>query len=804
MELENLNSNDTMATMSNTFETDFISEVIYNPNFSDPSTNSVFSTWCEINDSIHPEFVSREEWEKKKGKEGFIEEGENESKTLYLPTDLHLWEMVDVFESIDTDTFSRKPELVAEKVKKIEELGETFEKAGRYLNEYISTIGETTKKGQQLANEMAQKFYSYGLSLKAKEKRDEEIPPNIPKLTENEKTEIDEWFLGSPVYQNRLKRLGENVSEPEREEYRKSILKGFFRALSKEGYQGQGDNPWEIGTGPAKHIQNQTEEGIRRAIKAPETEIGSAIFRRGIAKLVTEMETANKDFVYESEKLYDMLKISELKSELERVRRIGNIELLSEKELEIAKKIDKEVRSFPYNIDAGNPSEMLREKYINCVGASILGGAFLDELGIKYLNVSIPNHSTTILLTSNNEAYWQDFTPPLSTDTFNYTKVKVVNSITDEEINLQDFLDTRFKNSEFVNIYIDGFRYPIPAQLYKPEIGLQIQLLSNKAAMLNELGRFEEAVQVCKRGISIDYQYPFLYNNLGNSLNDLGRFEEAVKVYKQGINIDPEDVDLYYNLSISLDALGDSQEAVKVCKKALTINPKYPPLYINLGNLLQSSGSYDQAVEVYKQGISFIPEYFPLYNDLGNLLEDLGHYEEAVQAYRQAIAIDPQHPSLYHNLGNSLKNLHRYEEEVEVYKQGISINPQDSYLYECLSNSLNTLSRYEEAVQAYRQGISNNPQSSFLYDRLGISLNNLNRYEEALEIFKQGIGMNPKDPLLYIHLGHSLEGLGRYKEAIEIYEHCLIIDPTYSSFYKENVLRLSKKDKLSSGRNETS
>lgn len=58
--------------------------------------------------------------------------------------------------------------------------------------------------------------------------------------------------------------------------------------------------------------------------------------------------------------MLDVIKINQLKSELEYVRNLENTTLISTKELEIAKKIQQVVSSFKYEDMANIPSNMVQ------------------------------------------------------------------------------------------------------------------------------------------------------------------------------------------------------------------------------------------------------------------------------------------------------------------------------------------------------------------------------------------------------------------------------------------------------------
>lgn len=206
--------------MNKSFETDFISQTIEKTPFADTPAQNFFGEWCRINDSIIPEFISREDWEQRRS-QGILEKNDQGKQTLFLPRDLHLWEMMDVIKTVDHDTLTRKPEKREERADKMRELGQTFEKAGIYLSQYISTL--EGNQGKAIAEDIAREFYQYGLSLQSKEKKEDQIPESA-ELSQEDKTKLDEWFLGRDVYQKRLARLGENPTEEQREETRKKLF----------------------------------------------------------------------------------------------------------------------------------------------------------------------------------------------------------------------------------------------------------------------------------------------------------------------------------------------------------------------------------------------------------------------------------------------------------------------------------------------------------------------------------------------------------------------------------------------------
>jgi tetratricopeptide (TPR) repeat protein len=586
---------------------------------------------------------------------------------LFLPEDLHLWEMIDVIRTVDHDTLARNPEKRGERADKIRELGETFEKAGIYLAEYLPTLKDT--QGKTIAENISREFYQYGLSLQHKERKEDQIPDSA-ELSLEDKTKLDEWFLGRDVYQKRLARLGENPAEEQREEVgkklfwflgrdvyqkilarlgknpaeeqreelRKKLFSVYFKALERVGYKADGEKPWETKVGPMQNLQDRIRRQITKTVEIPEREMKTAIFRRGMEKLVTEMRTPNWrdtflnflqeevpfDLATEKVKLINTLEIPRLKAELEEIRQTGDIANSSAKELEIAKKIQEAVSSFPFKVredkdgSPNHPSKMVETQFINCVGSSILGGGLLDEVGIKYWHADLPIHSSTVLITSDGKVYWQDFTPGNLKE--NYTEIN--SDMIDEKVDLLDVpeggVTLHFKKWN-PYYHVNG---NLRVTLFRPEVGLQCHILNNTGSALSDLGRNKETPEAYQR-----------------------RNEEAIEAYQQAINFDPKNANLYNGL----------------------------------GNALVNLGRNEEAIEAYQQAINFDPKNANLYNGLGNALVNLGRNEEAIEAYQQAINIDPKDANPCNGLGDALRGLGRYEEAIEAYQQFIELWNGDEY-----------------------------------------------------------------------------------------------------------------------------
>ncbi len=574
--------------------------------FENPAVQSFFAKWCEVNDSIEPKMVSRDDWEKR-GTKGILEKKRGGKQTLYIPKDLQLWEMVGVMEVVDHDTFATKSERKDEAKKKLLELGKTFQNAGVYIAQRLDAIDQ----GKEIARALAQEFYGYGQSLTGGQKPGEpESIENIAShpLTGLEIATVDHFLAGDSLFRSRWARAGKTLQQnsgrvteagPDKKqdfyeiERRKSLAQ-FFRVsakafeLKKKSEAGALQKHtthsefWRSDAPFHSAFLARVQKATVQKIETPKREFTTALFRRGLEKLVSEMRVKDhgwKDSVnslfrrfgidlhMEQTKLTNALNITQLKAELEAVREVDDTAKIAAKERQIADSIQQAVSGFSYRRGANNPSEMVANQYINCVGASMLGGALMREAGLNYLVGNLTEHSTTehsvlLLVTSDGNIEWRDMLHASLkkdlTDVMIIGKrkdglpLRIVDIVAFSKHPASEGLMFDFKNREQpLGVKEEQRKY---VTVFESEYGQQIQVLNNTGKVLQKSGRYEEAIEVYRQAIAIAPKFVGLYNNLGNALQKSGRYEEAIEVYRQAIAIDPRYAYSYDGLNKALQS----------------------------------------------------------------------------------------------------------------------------------------------------------------------------------------------------------------------------------------------------------
>ena len=392
---------------------------------------------------------------------------------------------------------------------------------------------------------------------------------------------------------------------------RKELLTTAFKALKKDTSKEEWEKSRETKKCPYYKFQEKVQSQILRVIQTPETELYTAIFRRGKENLISNMlapkgdnhmrnflrKNLGVDLLFLKTKLTDALKLPILKSELEKVRKTGNKSLISVKELEIAKKVQEKVSSFDYQTMANIPSQMVETSKMNCLGSALLGGTFLEELDISYLAVDLPDHASTILITSDGKWYRQDFTSWTAKIKRNYTEItpEIVEN-EQERIKLQEQREGALvlnwnpysKISDHLSIYVSS-----------PENTFQSLIYNNQGAIFSNSKDTFKAKKSYKKSLQVQVNSVKAYNNLGADLWRLWRYDEAIQYYKKAIELDANYIHAYNNLGNTLSALEKYEEAIDCYQKAIELDQNYATAYYNLGEVFWKLKKYAEAIQSY-------------------------------------------------------------------------------------------------------------------------------------------------------------------------------------------------------------
>lgn len=100
-------------------------------------------------------------------------------------------------------------------------------------------------------------------------------------------------------------------------------------------------------------------------------------------------------------------------------------------------------------------------------------------------------------------------------------------------------------------------------------------LLTKKSFTLMNLEKYNDALKIVKKAITINQKYAPAWSKKGFILRKLGRYSESLKAYNRATELASNDPNIWNNKGVTLFQMEQYDKAIKAFNKALDINPDY-------------------------------------------------------------------------------------------------------------------------------------------------------------------------------------------------------------------------------------
>lgn len=378
---------------------------------------------------------------------------------------------------------------------------------------------------------------------------------------------------------------------------------------------GQFFEKWcQLQTANPDSIRDQVRESVEGIIQ--DEDLIRAGFNHGIKALFKGTRTKDwgnflDNLMCGKKPLRKNLKIQSLKKALEKLKKKGDIEGLSDKELEMVEKIRSAVATnFEYDSygECGEmtsfPSCILENQKADCVGQGAIMLAFLRELGIKVLNITTNRHFLLFVITSDNRLYSLDL---------GNNRHGVIPEIKDsdfEEGNVAEIIDFATRKEEqtysFKLNIKDWFGSSLEGEFkaFDGETGL-IYAQMNNLGLSREAGP-EGTIEAFRQNMDLVPEHPYAISGLTGALRAAKRYEEAEEAGKETIRRFPHLSMGYFNLARVYRETKRLEEAIPLHSRAMELDPETPLNVLELGITYEKMGDNDKALECYKQALATI------------------------------------------------------------------------------------------------------------------------------------------------------------------------------------------------------
>ena len=128
----------------------------------------------------------------------------------------------------------------------------------------------------------------------------------------------------------------------------------------------------------------------------------------------------------------------------------------------------------------------------------------------------------------------------------------------------------------------------------------ELDRIIHEAASLHDAGRYEEAMALYSRAITLYPGISIVWNNRGNTLLEMNLHEEAARSYQRALSLSPDLYESRVALASCLQALGQYKAALECCDMVLEIAPEHAEAHWNRALLLLLAGDYSEGFSEYE------------------------------------------------------------------------------------------------------------------------------------------------------------------------------------------------------------
>jgi Flp pilus assembly protein TadD len=164
-------------------------------------------------------------------------------------------------------------------------------------------------------------------------------------------------------------------------------------------------------------------------------------------------------------------------------------------------------------------------------------------------------------------------------------------------------------------------------------------LLLNRGSAYTMVRRFNDALRDYDMALAIDSTSWEVLSNKAAILDEIGRPAESRAIYLKLHEQKPEEIVILNNLGFQASAAEDDEEALLWFDKAREIAPDDPYVLNNLGYAQLRMGDVKEALRNVERSIKLNPGNSYAYRNLGLIWKEKGEKEKACTAYERALQL---------------------------------------------------------------------------------------------------------------------------------------------------------------------
>lgn len=341
-------------------------------------------------------------------------------------------------------------------------------------------------------------------------------------------------------------------------------------------------------------------------------------------------------------------------------------------------------------------------------------------------------------------------------------------------------------------------------------------VLIGRAAVLNELGSYDEAIPLCDRAIPLSSETWRALAVRAFAYNGLREFKHAIEDCNASIQLEPSKPWTYVSRGIAYffdDDMANEKNlnaAIRDFTEAIGLNPNIAQAYHFRGRTYHRQNQTDKAFDDYAEAIRLNPNDAISFFNRGLIWEKKGDLKAAINDSSEAIRINSQLYGAYATRGRARKELQQYDDALSDFDQALKLNPADAYslanramiwmekgdydaavadcsdairlqlndahIYHVRARALRMQELLDDAIRDYSHALELDQSNVHLLTNRGLALLANGRTDAAIKDFSDAIRLDTKDSQLYFLRGIARKMKRSFGEAIKDFGESIRLD----------------------------
>lgn len=268
-----------------------------------------------------------------------------------------------------------------------------------------------------------------------------------------------------------------------------------------------------------------------------------------------------------------------------------------------------------------------------------------------------------------------------------------------------------------------------------------LHLISEAAELAQSLGKLEEAIALCDKGLFLDANAPRLVSTKALSLLSSGHIDEALKLFERLNQQEPENPTIRYNLAYCLALKQSPSESLSLLSDALEHYATLPHMVHLQIRMLYDLEELEQAIDIAKQVLEINPADGKVHELLSSLYVDNNDFASAETHAALALQSNPNLGLAHTSMGTAALSKQDDLNALQHFDQALELNQKNGRAWLGKAMTLMMQNKLPEAEQSFNAAIEYMPGHLGTYQALAwcyISQGNLQKAEQtakqALEI----------------------------------------------------------------------